>query len=82
MQTKNTVDDKIVFPASGPFSLQDESAYQQWREKKLSIYPMCVADLVVEIDNPLALTASEKASILERCQKMNMAVYQLKNPSG
>ncbi|MDH5571315.1 MAG: TauD/TfdA family dioxygenase, partial [Gammaproteobacteria bacterium] len=45
-------------------------------------YPMSVADLVVEIDNPLALTASEKASILERCQKMNMAVYQLKNPSG
>ena len=83
MQTiNNTVTNKVDFPASGPFCLQDEPAYQQWRETRLSNYPMSVGDLVVEIDNPLKLTPSEKAAILERCQKMNMAVYQLKHPAG
>ena len=82
MQTKNTVTEKIVFPASGPFSLNDKLAYKQWRDTKLSNYPMSVEDLVVEITNPLELSPTEKTAILERCQKMNMAVYQLKTPAG
>ena len=37
-----------------PFSLnpEAESAYQQWREWKLSVYPKKAGDLLVAIQNP------------------------------
>ena len=70
------------FPAVGRFSLKDNEAYQRWRDEKLRDYPANTNDLRVEIGNPLALTAAEKAAIVERCRKTNMVIYQFKHPSG
>ncbi len=60
---------------SGPFSLQDEAAYRRWREKKLHSYPEKAEWLIVEVNDPRALTDAEAEAIRRRCRKTNMAVY-------
>jgi len=69
-------------PKAGCFSLDDEKAYAHWRDEKLRNYPIDAADLLVEIENPLALSVTEKKAITERIQKTNMAIYQLQHPNG
>jgi len=58
-----------------PFRLDDEVAYQRWREAKLARYPMCVDELIVEVNDPRALTKAEHHAIMQRCEKANMAIY-------
>ena len=66
-----------------PFSLtpEAEQAYQQWREWKLSVYPLQVKELLVPIENPFALSKSEKAKISECFIRANMAIYSIKYTS-
>ncbi len=59
-----------------PFSLLDESAYQAWREQKLSDYPQTPADLLVNVEDPRHLAVAEHQAILRLLNKANMAVYQ------
>jgi len=59
----------------GPFDLADAAAYQAWRERKLSAYPKQVADLIVAVADPRHLSADERAAILDRCRRANMAIY-------
>ncbi len=61
--------------ASGPFSLQDEAAYRRWREAKLHSYPEKAEWLIVEVNDPRALTDAEAEAIRQRCRKTNMAIY-------
>ncbi len=61
--------------APNPFHLDDDAAYQAWREAKLRDYPVRVENLIVEIDNPCSLTPVEREALLSRCRKTNMAVY-------
>ena len=49
--------------ASSPFRLDDERAWRDWRARKLGGYPAGVADLVVEVGDPRALTRAEHAAI-------------------
>ena len=63
------------FHQGSPFDLDNEKAYQLWREIKLVNYPENVADLIVEINNPAALTNAEFNAIQTRLLKTNMAVY-------
>jgi hypothetical protein len=58
-----------------PFYLCNESAYQRWREHKLTTAPTDLKALVVEINDPRQLTAAEHAAIVERCRVANMAIY-------
>lgn len=58
-----------------PFDLENQSAYQRWREWKLEHAPVKLGDLVVEINDPRRLTPAQHQAILERCRKANMAVY-------
>lgn len=58
-----------------PFLLDDEILYQRWREQKLQSYPVCLEDLVVEVNDPRKLTDVEYQAILTRCRKANMAIY-------
>jgi alpha-ketoglutarate-dependent taurine dioxygenase len=60
---------------SSPYDLNNESAYQRWREQKLELVPASVADLIVEINDPLKLTANEHAALLAMCQRSNMVIY-------
>ncbi|GAO35209.1 taurine catabolism dioxygenase TauD [Sulfuricella sp. T08] len=61
-----------------PFLLENESAYQAWRNRKLEGYPTRLDQIVVEINDPRSLTQSEYQAILQICQKTNMAVYASK----
>ncbi|MBK1641427.1 taurine catabolism dioxygenase TauD [Chromatium okenii] len=58
-----------------PFYLCNESAYQRWRDHKLTIAPTDLNALLVEIKDPRQLTAAEHQAILERCRIANMAIY-------
>ncbi|MEN8178681.1 MAG: TauD/TfdA family dioxygenase [Pseudomonadota bacterium] len=60
---------------NNPFELFNESAYQGWRESKLSDYPKEIGDLVVEIGNPHRLTDHEHQALLTLCKKTNMAIW-------
>ena len=56
-----------------PFDLDNDNAYQAWRDKKLGDAPATLEDLVVEIKDPRALSAAEHQGLMDRCRKANMA---------
>jgi alpha-ketoglutarate-dependent taurine dioxygenase len=61
--------------AQGPFDPDAEDAYRAWRAAKLRAYPTSVAELVVPVRDPRALTAAEHAALARRIRRANMAVY-------
>jgi len=61
-----------------PFLLENESAYQAWRSRKLENYPDRLEQILVEINDPRSLTQAEYQAILQVCRKTNMAVYASK----
>ena len=58
----------------GPFDLGDEREYRRWRERKLRDRPERLEDLFVDLQDPGQLTPRERAALLERCARANMAV--------
>ncbi len=58
-----------------PFNLANRSAYQRWRDRKLTDYPETLDQLTVPVEDPRRLTPSEHRQILSLCGKANMAVY-------
>ncbi len=65
-------------PSPSPFDLSDRGAYESWRDRKLAAYPASLDELVVEVGDPLRLTGAERAALIERCARANMAVYASK----
>lgn len=63
-----------------PFALDDDSDYCIWRERKLALCPDRVEELLVEVEDPSALSAAEHAALLERCRRANMALYAGRKP--
>lgn len=61
---------------SSPFDLNNCAAYARWRADKLSNHPKHASDLVVNVGDPCALTASEHSALLKLCTKCNMALYR------
>ncbi|MBC8210106.1 MAG: TauD/TfdA family dioxygenase [Gammaproteobacteria bacterium] len=57
------------------FELDSNHDYQQWRDEKLAAYPRQLADLVVELGDMTAITAAEKAKIMQLVERANMCVY-------
>ncbi len=62
--------------AANPFDLADDAAYRRWRDAKLAAHPRRVEDLVVDVADPFALTPRERAALLDRIARANMAVYR------
>ena len=60
---------------TNPFDLEDAQAYQAWRERKLTSAPTRLQELLVEVDDPRALSAAEHNALLARCRRGNMAIY-------
>jgi hypothetical protein len=60
---------------ASPFDLDDDAAYRAWRQRKLADCPRSIDELLVEVADPLQLTDVERAALLERCSRANMAVY-------
>ena len=58
-----------------PFDIDDASAYLRWRDGKLAHAITRTDELIVEINDPRALTATEHAALLDRCRRSNMAIY-------
>lgn len=63
------------YQLDNPFSLDNEKSYQIWRENKLENYPEKVEELIVEINDPAALTSAEFKALHALAVKTNMAVY-------
>ena len=53
----------------------NEAGYRRWRDLKFASAPTCADDLIVEVKDPQALTASEKSALLARLSASNMAIY-------
>lgn len=60
---------------ASPFHLENNDTYQAWRDRKLTGYPQDIGDLVVEVNDPRALTKPEYQALLQLCRKTNMAIY-------
>lgn len=61
---------------TSPFDLNNHQAYAQWREVKLASHPKQAADLIVDVQNPMHLSKSERLILLRRCASANMAIYR------
>ncbi|WP_287986638.1 TauD/TfdA family dioxygenase [Piscinibacter sp.] len=61
---------------SGPFDLDDERVYRDWREVKLADVPLGLDTLVVDVRDPFALGEGERRALRERCARFNMAIYR------
>ena len=64
-----------LYQLGSPFGVDNDTAYQAWRESKLENYPEDVGQLIVEVKNPAALSSSEYEAIQSLVMKTNMAVY-------
>ena len=62
------------------FDLSQSSAYRAWRERKLAACPRTVDELLVEVADPLRLTAAERGALAEHCANANMAIYATSRP--
>lgn len=60
-----------------PFDLANESDYQHWRTIKLADYNVMADAPIVPVKDIAALTEAEHAAILDRCCRMNMAIYEV-----
>lgn len=58
-----------------PFDLADTAAYAAWRQQKLDTAPRRIEDILVALDDPRRLSATERDRLVERCAVANMAVY-------
>ncbi len=61
--------------AGGPFALDDDHAYRRWRDEKLAGYPRHAGELIVEVEDPCKLRASEVDKLRRVCRIANMAIY-------
>ena len=61
---------------ASPFDLADDRAYRTWRAARLAARQRRVDELLVDVRDPAALTATERAALLDRCARFNMAVYR------
>jgi len=62
-------------PMPSVFDLADGASWLRWRERKLAARPSAAAELVVEVKDPRNLSERERAAIVERCRRANMAIY-------
>ena len=58
------------------FSLENDSAYRQWRTRKLRAYPTRTEQLTVMVQRPHQLTQEEKGNLLQACEKTNLVFYR------
>ena len=59
----------------------ENGKYKQWRKAKLESYPGSEEELLVDIGGLTKLSDAEKALIIEKCQRYNMAIYKCRDKS-
>ena len=70
---------ELSIDSDSPFRLGNNAAYARWRTSKVAHIAPSLDDLIVDIADPYQLSGDEKAAIIERCARFNMAIYQLKD---
>lgn len=55
--------------------MDNHSAYQDWRDHKLTTAITKTAELIVEINDPGKLTLAERDALLSRSKRSNMVIY-------
>ena len=63
-----------------PFDLDNDSAYQAWREARLDHYKSLGSDPVIHVRDIARLESPEHAALLASCQAMNLAIYEAGKP--
>lgn len=66
----------LMARAASPFDLDDDATYQRWRAWKLAAHPASVDALTVQLRDPRRLTPAERAALLDRIGRANMAIYR------
>jgi alpha-ketoglutarate-dependent taurine dioxygenase len=61
--------------SANPFLPQQDESYARWKQQKLANYPASIADLIVPVQDPRALSTTEHASLRARVRKAGMAIY-------
>ena len=69
-------------PQNSPFSLDNTESYERWRDWKLKAYPTDISSLLVEVNDPCALTTAESLALLDRVRLYNMVVYSCSQGSA
>jgi len=75
----NTENFPTTISAESPFNLDNGDGYRRWRDWKLANRPRSVLDLLVEIADPLNISAGERQAVLDRVRASNMAIYVCAN---
>lgn len=63
-------------PEAGPFAAADDAAYRRWRAEKLARLPRSLDALTVDLADPAAPTAAERAALATAIARSGMAVYR------
>ena len=66
----------ILRSSLSPFDLDDDASYLAWRAAKRTNRARRAEDLIVDVANAAALTAHERAALLQACARWNMAIYR------
>jgi alpha-ketoglutarate-dependent taurine dioxygenase len=62
------------------FALQQDSAYNAWRDRKIQCVPESVDVLRVHISTPGEPTSAECKALIERCREFGFAVFSFDRP--
>ena len=54
-----------------PFDLDNDAAYQHWRDTKRARHPRRAEDLIVDVADPRALSQAERDRLLALCASAN-----------
>ncbi len=65
-----------LYQQVSPWSLEDNSGYLAWREAKLDNYSQVLTAPPVALKNLANPTESERAELVKRCAKTNLARYE------
>jgi len=65
------------YPENSPFNPDNEAAYLHWRSNKLANHPVVIEELMVNIEDPFAVSEQEKQQLLDKISRCNMAIYQI-----
>lgn len=60
-----------------PFNPDCEALYRDWRARRLDACPASLEELSVDLEDPRALTESERGAVLRAIGRANIAVYRI-----
>jgi alpha-ketoglutarate-dependent taurine dioxygenase len=66
----------VLCRVASPFDPDDESTYRHWRDWKLACRPTGSGELLVDVDDPRALSEAQRSALHARIARAGFAVYR------